>query len=230
MKLLLHVCCAPCSVMCVKSLRAEGIEPTAYWYNPNIHPYAEYRARRDTLTEYAKTVGLALETDDRYGLRPFVRAVSEDIDGRCAACYASRMRQTARYAKEHGFTHFSSTLFYSVYQKHDWLRAAAEDAAEVYGVAFLYRDFRPLFREGQEEARALGLYMQKYCGCVFSEEERYHGKLRKRLAAAAKEKPPAERTAEATAEELRALKARLRAAGTAFEAAAQAETEKAGTP
>jgi len=168
--------------MCIKSLRTEGIEPTGYWYNPNIHPYTEYRARRDALLGYAQTIGLALETEDFYGLRPFTRAVAGDIDGRCTACYAARMRQTARYAAEHGFTHFTSTLFYSVFQKHELMRAAAEDAAKEFGVAFLYRDFRPLYREGQTEARALGLYMQKYCGCVYSEEERYHSSLRKRVA------------------------------------------------
>ena len=180
MKLLLHICCAPCSVACIQSLRGEGLEPTGYWYNPNIHPYTEYRARRDTLAEYAKTIGLALLMEDEYGLRPFTQAVAENIAGRCLVCYAARMRQTARFAAEHGFTHFSSTLFISPYQNHELLRAAAEQAAQEFGVAFLYRDFRPLFRQGQEEARALNLYIQKYCGCVFSEEERYSKRFRKK--------------------------------------------------
>jgi len=203
--------------MCVKSLRAEGIEPTGYWYNPTIHPYTEYRARRDALTGYAESIGMALVTEDFYGLRPFVRAVAEDIEGRCAVCYAARMRQTARYAKEHGYTHFTSTLFYSVYQKHGLLRAAAEDAAAEFGVPFLYRDFRPLYREGQAEARALGLYMQKYCGCVFSEEERYHAQLRKRLAREAKERAEAGPPPQAP---------RFREAGARFDAAVAAEAEK----
>ncbi len=191
MKLLLHICCAPCSVACVQSLRAEGIEPTGFWYNPNIHPYVEYRTRRDTLVSYAASIGMALETDDFYGLRPFTMAVAADIPGRCAVCYAARMRAAARYAAEHGYTHFSTTLLISPYQKHDLLRAAAEDAAREYGVPFLYRDFRPLYRQGQEEARALGLYIQKYCGCVYSEEERYHGSLRKRLEREARAKAQA---------------------------------------
>jgi epoxyqueuosine reductase len=182
MKLLLHICCAPCSVACIKSLRQEGIEPTGYWYNPNIHPFTEYRARRDTLVGYAQTIGMALCLEDEYGLRPFTRAVAEDIGGRCLLCYAARMRATARYAAEHGFTHFSSTLFISPYQRHELLRAAAEQAAEEFGVTFLYRDFRPLFVAGQEEARTLELYIQKYCGCVFSEEERYSKVFRKKAA------------------------------------------------
>lgn len=173
MKLLLHICCAPCSVSCIKALRAEGIEPTGYWHNPNIHPVTEYRARRDTLVGYAEQIGLALTMEDTYGLRPFAAAAVAEPGARCEMCYAARMRATARYASEHGYTHFTSTLFISPYQEHTLLRLAAEDAAAAYGVEFLYRDFRPLFRQGQEEAKALGLYRQKYCGCVFSEEERY---------------------------------------------------------
>ena len=219
MKLLLHICCAPCSVECVKSLRAEGIEPTGYWYNPNIHPFTEYRMRRNTVTEYAQSIGLALETNDFYGLRPFCTAVAEDINGRCTVCYACRMRETARYAALHGYTHFSTTLLYSPYQKHDLLREAAEEAAEEFGVAFLYRDFRPLYRQGQEEARALNLYLQKYCGCVFSEEERYSKRYQK-LAAHARRLVGEGEEATGTSE---AAKAALLSAGLRFEAAAQAE-------
>ena len=113
MKLLLHTCCAPCSVYCVESLRAEGIEPVAFWYNPNIHPYQEYKARRDTLKDYAASIGLSLIVREDYGLRPFVRAVAADIDHRCSYCYAVRMEETARYAAEHGFTHISTTLLVS---------------------------------------------------------------------------------------------------------------------
>ena len=172
-KLLLHTCCAPCSIKCVQALREEGVEPTAYWYNPNIHPLMEYRARRDALRGYADAIGMELMEEDTYGLRPFVRAVAEDIDNRCAYCYDVRMDSTARYAAAHGFTHISTTLFYSPYQNHELLIKTAQHAADTHGVALLYRDFRPYFRQGQQEARALGLYMQKYCGCVFSEEDRY---------------------------------------------------------
>ena len=179
MKLLLHTCCAPCSVYCVESLRAEGIEPVSFWYNPNIHPYQEYKARRNTLKDYAASIGLSLIVREDYGLRPFVRAVAADIDHRCAYCYAVRMEETARYAAEHGFTHISTTLLVSPYQNHEGIIAAAERFAGEYGVAFLYRDFRPGFREGQARARELGLYMQKYCGCVFSEEDRYQKQIRR---------------------------------------------------
>ena len=170
---LLHCCCAPCSLSCIDPLRSEGVEPVAFWYNPNIHPFTEYRARRNCLREYAQSIGLTLVEEDEYGLRPFVQAVAADIDHRCGYCYACRLEETARFAAEHGFTGFSTTLLVSPYQDHDGIRRAAERLAEQYGVPFLYRDFRPGFRQGQAKARELGLYMQKYCGCVFSEEDRY---------------------------------------------------------
>jgi len=173
MDLLLHTCCAPCSVFCVDTLRAEGIEPVSFWYNPNIHPYQEYKTRRDTLIEYNKSIGLELIVHEDYGLRYFVESVSDDLDHRCGFCYSCRLEETARCAAEHGFTHFSTTLLVSPYQDHEGIRKTAEVLAEKYGVKFLYRDFRPGFRQGQNKARELGLYMQKYCGCVFSEEERY---------------------------------------------------------
>ena len=171
--LLLHTCCAPCGVYCVDALRGEGLEPVSFWYNPNIHPYQEYRARRDALVDYAASIDLRLTVRDCYGLRDFVEAVAGDVDGRCAHCYACRLEETARYAAENGFTHFSTTLLVSPYQDHEGICRAAEAAGAQYGVTFLYRDFRPGFRQGQAKARELGLYMQKYCGCVFSEEDRY---------------------------------------------------------
>ena len=173
MNTLLHICCAPCANMCIDTLRTEGIEVTGFWYNPNIHPFTEYRARRNCLREYAQTIALPLIERNDYALRPFVRAVAEDIEHRCVQCYRMRLFETARQAKEGGFDSFTSSLFISPYQQHELMAEVAQQAAETYGVAFLYRDFRPYFRDGQARARELGFYMQKYCGCVFSEEERY---------------------------------------------------------
>ena len=98
MKVLLHICCAPCSIMCIETLRGEGIEPVGFWDNVNIHPYTEYRERKNTLVEYAKTIGLELVVHGEYGLRPFVQEVVDDIDGRCVKCYRMRFRTAAQYA------------------------------------------------------------------------------------------------------------------------------------
>ncbi len=173
---LLHICCAPCSVRCIETLRDEGIEPVGYWYNPNIHPYTEYRSRKTTLQSYADTIGMRLIVNDEYGLRPFVHAIYPNLENRCEVCYRLRMDETARRAAEEGFSSFSSTLLISPYQNHELLITTARQATKQYGVEFLYRDFRPYFREGQQKAREAEMYMQKYCGCVFSEEERYRKK------------------------------------------------------
>ena len=128
MKLLLHICCAPCSIMCIETLRGEGIEPVGFWDNPNIHPFTEFRMRRNTLVDYAREIGLSLIVEGGYGLRPFLEAVGGDFDGRCATCYRLRMRSAARYAAENGFTHFTTTLLISPYQNHELLAQTAREA------------------------------------------------------------------------------------------------------
>ena len=173
MKTLLHICCAPCANQPIEVLRADGFEVTGYWYNPNIHPFTEYRSRRNTVRDYAAAIELPVIERDDYGLRPFVREVADNIEGRCVKCYEMRLYDTARMAAEGGFDSFTSSLFISPYQNHELMRDVAERAAFQYGVRFEYRDFRPYFKAGQERARELNMYIQKYCGCVFSEQERY---------------------------------------------------------
>lgn len=173
MTTLLHICCAPCANQCIDVLRADGFQLTGFWYNPNIHPFTEYRSRRNCLRDYAQSVELPLLERDEYALRPFVREVAGDIAQRCVKCYEMRLFAAAKAASEGGFDSFTSSLFISPYQNHELMREVAERAAAEFGVQFLYRDFRPYFRAGQERARELGMYIQKYCGCVFSEEERY---------------------------------------------------------
>lgn len=173
MNTLLHICCAPCANQCIEVLRGDGYTVSGFWYNPNIHPFTEYRQRRNCLREYAAAISLPLIERNDYGLRPFVREVAPDIAGRCVKCYEMRLFEAARQAKEGGFDSFTSSLFISPYQNHELMAEIAQRAAAEYGVEFLYRDFRPYFRAGQEKARELGFYIQKYCGCVFSEEERY---------------------------------------------------------
>ena len=171
MKLLMHACCAPCSVYCIDALREEGIEPTIYWYNPNIHPYTEYKTRRDCLIEYTKKVNIEMILEDEYGLDEFCKNVSSNINSRCVTyCYEKRLRKTFEYAKENGYDAVTTTLLYSIYQKHDFIKECCERLSKEYGIEFLYRDFRVGFWVGHEKAKELGLYMQKYCGCVFSEQ------------------------------------------------------------
>lgn len=180
MKLLLHTCCAPCSVYPIKTLRAEGIEPTLFWYNPNIHPFMEYKTRRDCLRNYAEKIGVRLELDDSYGLDEFVCNVNAGIgnlERRCEEyCYPLRLRRAFDFAVSNGYDAISTTLLYSIYQKHDLIVEIMSALAQDYKIEFVYRDFREGWKEGQEEARKAGLYMQKYCGCVYSEEESFVGR------------------------------------------------------
>lgn len=173
MKLLLHTCCAPCSVYCIEALRNEKIEPTVYWYNPNIHPYTEYKARRDTLKEYTKLIGVNAIFEEEYGLKTFCKNVIGDLENRCSNyCYKVRLEKTAKYAKENGYDAISTTLLISPYQKHDVLKEFGEKIAKEYGVEFLYRDFRPGFREGQAKARELRIIYAKILWlCLFRGDE-----------------------------------------------------------
>ena len=173
MKVLLHCCCAPCSLSCIEPLKEEKVDLTAFWYNPNIHPFKEYEARRDCLINYANEIELPILIKEEYGLVPFVKNVAENIEGRCVYCYEHRLEETARFASENGFEYFTTTLLASLYQDHEAIKKAGELFAQKYGVKFLYRDFRPNFREGNAKAKEKEFYMQKYCGCIFSEQDRY---------------------------------------------------------
>jgi tRNA A37 threonylcarbamoyladenosine dehydratase len=188
MRLLFHCCCGPCSIASVESLIAESKTPTLFWYNPNIHPLTEYRSRRDALSQFASDKKLPLITFkpqpsptgegsplDEYGLDLFLRSVGNEtgMPGRCGICYRLRLEKTAAFAAEHGFDAFGTSLLISPYQQHETIQRIGGELAAQYGIEFLYRDFRPLFKKSQAVARSLGLYMQKYCGCIFSEKERY---------------------------------------------------------
>ena len=173
MKVLLHTCCAPCSVKCIDELQKANFTPVIYWYNPNIHPYMEYKNRRDTRVKYSEEENLEIILEDEYGLRNFISSVYPDFSDRCAKCYLQRLEKTARFAAENNYDFFSTTLLISPYQNHELICKIANQMAYKYGVEFFYHDFRPYFREGQKLAREKGFYMQKYCGCIFSEEERY---------------------------------------------------------
>jgi len=180
MKLLVHCCCAPCSVACVNSLKNENIDLQLFWFNPNIHTEAEYKLRRDCMNNFASSGNLKLTLIDEYGLREFLKEVLPQNDlppVRCEICYRMRLEKTASFAAQNGFESFTTTLLISPYQNHEAIKNIGEEMAAKYNVRFLYRDFRPLFKEGQALAREKNFYMQKYCGCIFSEEERFKEKI-----------------------------------------------------
>lgn len=179
MKLLMHICCAPCSVMSVKTYQDQGHDITGYWYNPNIHPFKEYEERLQSAKAYFEMIRVPLLVNDYYGLELFTKNVISDLSKRCDFCYEERLRNAAKLAKSQGFEGFTTSLLISPYQKHDLLRTTCETIALEEGIPFVYIDLRPFYREGQAIAKTLPIYMQKYCGCVFSEEERYLKRKRK---------------------------------------------------
>ena len=176
MNILLHTCCGPCAIECLAFFRTENMEPAAYFNNPNIHPYKEYEARLESLARLCDRTETRLIADGGYGLRRFLSQAENGGEARCGACYRMRLRDTARYAAQNGFDCFSTTLLISPYQNHALIKETGESAALLFGIPFYYHDFRPLFYAGQNEARKSGLYRQSYCGCVFSEEERWRKK------------------------------------------------------
>lgn len=180
MNLLLHICCAPCTIYPLKVLRGEGMRITGFFYNPNIHPYLEFKRRLDTLREYSRQADLAVICDETYYLREFLRAVVGHEDERCGLCYTLRLREAARVARKEKCDAFTTTLLYSRYQQHELIIKTAEDIAKEYSIPFYYRDFREGWQEGIDRSRALNLYRQPYCGCIYSEEERYDRSLRRR--------------------------------------------------
>ena len=173
MKLLLHACCGPCACYPAKALSGQGVDFTLLYYNPNIHPYKEFKRRLSALRELAEKQDYRLIIDKTYPLEECVKGMLEEPVVRCGFCYRMRLRYAAKFAADHGFTAFSTTLLYSPYQKHELIVLAATAAAEEFGVDFYYQDWRPYYQEGVDISLALGLYRQPYCGCVFSERDRY---------------------------------------------------------
>lgn len=178
MNILLHLCCANCAIYPVKILRQEGHQLTGFFYNHNIHPYLEFKRRLDTVRDYAAQVELPVEVHEEYLLEEFLARAAPQPSRRCDYCYRSRLEQTARRAAEGGFEAFSTSLLYSRYQQHDKIREYGQSLAAQYGVPFLYRDFRSGWREGIDTSKAMGLYRQQYCGCIYSEKERYEPRCR----------------------------------------------------
>ena len=176
-KLLLHCCCGPCSVYPVETLREDGIDVTGFFYNPNIHPFKEFRRRLTTAEEYSKKTGIRLISDKNYGLIKFLRAVVNKENERCLYCYQERLEKTVQKARQEGFESFSTTLLYSKYQNHYKIRQICEELSKQYSVNFHYDDFRVGWQKGIDKSIDLNLYRQPYCGCIYSEQERYDKSL-----------------------------------------------------
>ncbi len=175
MKILLHICCAPCACYPIKFLKERGYEVFGLWFNPNIHPYLEYKKRLEALKELEKIENIRVIYLDKYELERFLREVAyrEEKPLRCRICYSMRLETAASVAKHGKFSGFTSTLLYSKFQNRDLILDAGRNAGRKFGVKFLEFDFREGWKEGIEISKQLNLYRQQYCGCIYSEKERY---------------------------------------------------------
>lgn len=176
MNILLHICCAPCAIYPTHEIRRAN-SLCGYFYNPNIHPYSEYLRRSDSVRSWAKDAGINVIFAD-YGMEKYFQQVAynEDPRNRCASCWWLRLKKTADFARENGFEAFTTTLLGSPYQDHELIKKISAELGASESLRFYYADFRKGFRKAHEEAKAKDMYLQKYCGCVFSERERIEKK------------------------------------------------------
>lgn len=173
MKMLIHICCGPCAVYPVAALRRKEFELMGFFYPHNIHPWTESEKRRRALEAFSEKENLKVVYEKGYDLEGFLRKMAFRETDRCRICYFERLTAAARIAKKGKFDQFTTTMLYSKFQKHDLIRSIGESVGKAAGVEFYYEDFRAGWKQGIEASRALGLYRQSYCGCIYSEKERF---------------------------------------------------------
>lgn len=181
MKILVHICCGPCAITPIRALIGAGMDVTGFYYNPNIHPLQEYLRRREGVVQVAGRLGIpVIYKDDEYDPKTYFRAVTFREPNRCQPCYALRLERAVSIARRGGFDAFTTTLLYSKHQKHEQIMTMGRDLAEGSGVRFHYEDFRLGWSEGIAQSKEWDIYRQQYCGCLYSEFERYASELGRR--------------------------------------------------
>jgi hypothetical protein len=174
MKILLHACCGPCSIYPVKTLRENNYDVMGFFYKNNIHPYTECLKRQQTLEAYAEQIKLKVIYQDEYNLEGFLQKIVFREENRCSVCYHERLLSTALMAKRGKFDYYSTTLLYSKFQNHERIKSIGKSIEKSVGIPFYYEDFRVGWKEGIETSKQLEMYRQQYCGCIYSEKERYY--------------------------------------------------------
>jgi len=172
-KLLVHCCCVHCSAYTLSYWRGLGHDVTAYWYNPNIHPFTEHQKRLEALKALDEKEGIPLLIDPGYEMEKYLRAVAGRGDDRCRWCYEVRLEKAAQIAREGGFDAFTSSLLISPKQKHNRIVEVARRIEASQGVRFAYADLRKRYSDSRRLTKPRELYRQQYCGCLYSEYERY---------------------------------------------------------
>ncbi|HEY77772.1 MAG TPA: epoxyqueuosine reductase QueH [Dehalococcoidia bacterium] len=172
---LVHCCCAHCAAYTVGHWREQGYEVSALWYNPNIHPYLEHQSRLEAMQSFAREADLPLQVAVGYDMIEYFRRVVGHEDERCRHCFRLRLEKTAEAAYAGGVSAFTTTLLISPHQKHELIGEIGAELAREKGVEFLYADLRKRYSDSRHQTKPMNLYRQQYCGCVYSEWERYAG-------------------------------------------------------
>jgi len=194
-KVLIHICCAHCAAYTVEHWRQQGYETAGFWYNPNIHPYTEHQNRLESTKLLAEKLELPLIIAGGYDMPEYFRRVAGHEEERCRHCFELRLAKTAEAARDKGFDAFTTTLLISPHQKHELIREVGENVALPFGftqgklsaqgergekgVEFLYADLRKRYSDSRHITKPMDLYRQQYCGCIYSEWERYSEKHEK---------------------------------------------------
>ncbi|MGL4722852.1 MAG: epoxyqueuosine reductase QueH [Desulfovibrionaceae bacterium] len=181
-KLLLHVCCGPCTIVVIDMLREMNFELTGIFFNPNIHPLKEYLKRRESMNMLAEQANLPMIwVDDQYDLTKWLAMVADNpqYGERCKSCYHQRLFHVMQQAEKLEIPYFSSSLLYSKMQLHELIASTGKDiSSHASSTQFFYHDFRLRWQEGIDKAKEDDLYRQNYCGCIYSESERFQKKLK----------------------------------------------------
>jgi epoxyqueuosine reductase len=172
-KILVHICCAPCFVAPYFHLKEQDFDIHGFWFNPNIHPYQENQKRLNSLKEFAEQESIPMIIKDEYDLDKFLRQAAFRESDRCRMCYYDRLKYAVIIAKKGNFDFFTTTLLYSKFQNHDMIKEIGESLGKEYGVKFYYQDFREYWKEGIDLSKQKEMYRQQYCGCIYSERDRY---------------------------------------------------------
>jgi len=171
--ILIHCCCAHCTAYTVDCWRQQGYEVSAFWYNPNIHPYTEHQHRLEAMKSLAQNIDLPLIVAEGYDMIEYFRRVVGHESQRCQYCFRLRLSKTVEIARQMNFGAFTTTLLISPDQKHNLLREVGDELDKEKGVEFLYADLRKRYSDSRHLTKPLNLYRQQYCGCIYSEWERY---------------------------------------------------------
>jgi len=171
--ILVHACCAHCTAYTIEHWRTQGYQLIALWYNPNIHPFTEHNLRLEAMKSLAHNMNFPLVIVEGYDFQEYFRRVAGHEEGRCALCFELRLQTVARKAKELGMQAFTSSLLISPHQKHELVKEIGAKVASENGTSFLYADLRKRYSDSRHITKPMELYRQQYCGCIYSEYERY---------------------------------------------------------